>query len=303
VDGNRVYVISGSGEVVCLNTADGDILWQVNGFEKFKGRQGEWGTAECALISENKVFYTPCGDETTVVALNKMTGDTLWSTESLDDQSGYVSAILIERGGKTILATVTGSYVIGVDTAQGQILWHYPYVKNHPTALERRLRINTVSPLYGNGDLFVTSGYDHVAVMLSLSQDGTRVSLKWANEVLDCHHGGVVRVGDTIYGSNWESNAGGQWIGLNWATGETLFETSWNDNKGPVVYADGMLYCCDEDFYNVGLVRAVPESFEVISSFKITQGEDKLWAHPSISDGRLYVRHGAFLMAYDIKAR
>ena len=95
--------------------------------------------------------------------------------------------------------------------------------------------------------------------MLSLSQDGTEVSLKWANEVLDCHHGGVVRVGEYIYGSNWESNAGGQWICLNWATGETLYETSWNDNKGPAIYADGMLYCCDEDFFNVALVRAVPD--------------------------------------------
>ena len=300
VDGDRVYVISGSGEVACLNTRDGEILWKVEARAEFKGVAGAWGTAESALVSGNKLFYTPCGDQTTVVALNKMTGKTIWSTESLKDQSSYVSAILIERGGREILVTVTGSYVIGVDTAQGKILWTYAYVKNHLTAVERRLKINAVSPLYRNGELFVTSGYDHVGVMLSLSPDGTEVSLKWVNTTLDCHHGGVVQVGDHIYGSNWESNSAGKWLCLNWDTGDIVYEASWSDNKGPVVYADGKLYCCDEDQYNVGLVQASPDGFDVISSFSITKGEDKLWAHPSISDGRLYVRHGEFLMAYDI---
>ena len=302
VEGNRVYVISGAGQVVCLNTSSGDILWQVEALEEFKGKTGAWGTAENVLISDNKLFYTPCGDETTVVALDKMTGKKIWATESLSDQSGYVSPILIERGGKEILVTVTGSYVIGVDTSQGKILWKYAYVKNHPTALERRLKINTVSPLYRDGEIYVTSGYDHVGVMLSLSQDGSSVSLKWEDKALDNHHGGVVQVGDYIYGSNWESNSGGKWLCLNWDTGETVYETGWNDNKGPVVYADGMLYCCDEDLYAVGLAQVSPDGFDVISSFKITRGEDKLWAHPSISEGRLYVRHGEFLMAHDIKA-
>lgn len=300
VEGDRVYVISGSGEIVCLKTQNGDVVWQVDARAKFAGVPGAWDTAESVVISGNKLFYTPCGEDTTVVALDKMTGETIWKTESLNDQSGYVTAILIERGGREILVNVTGSYVIGVDTAKGQILWTYAYVKNHPTNVERRLKINAVSPLYHDGGLFVTSGYDHVGVMLSLSADGTQVSREWVNEAFDCHHGGVVRVGDYIYGSNWEGNSGGKWLCVDWKTGETVYETGWNDNKGPVVVADGMLYCCDEDLYNVGLAEPSPDGFKVVSSFKITLGEDKLWAHPSISDGRLYIRHGAFLMAYDI---
>ena len=63
-----------------------------------------------------------------------------------------------------------------------------------------------------------------------------------------------------------------------------------------------MLYCYDEDTGAVGIAEATPKGFNAAGSFKITVGEGKFWAHPSISDARLYIRHGEFLMAYDIAA-
>ena len=71
--------------------------------------------------------------------------------------------------------------------------------------------------------------------------------------------------------------------------------------RGSVTYADGMLYCYGRKG-TLGLAKATPQGYELVSSFKITQGEGPHWAHPVISDGRLYIRHGDTLIAYDIGA-
>lgn len=303
IDAGRLYVISGGGEVVCLNGQSGQIIWTVNGTKTFAGTTGNWGTAESALIDGNKVFYTPCGPRTTVVALDKMTGETLWTTDSIDDRSAYVSPVLIEHGGTRLLVTVTAAYIIGVDTEKGTIVWKYAYARNHPTTeSENRLFINAVSPVYHDGRVFVTSGYDHVGVMLDLSADGTAIRRRWLTDVLDCHHGGVVLLDGCIYGSNWLSNASGNWICLDWDTGKVRYDNDWQNNKGPVIAADGMLYCWDEDEGDVALVKATPSGFDPVSTFKVTVGKGKFWAHPSIANGRLYLRHGQSLQAHDIRA-
>ena len=80
----------------------------------------------------------------------------------------------------------------------------------------------------------------------------------------------------------------------------------WEENwftKGPVISADGMLYCLEEKNGNMGLVKPDPQKFTVVSSFKVTLGKGPYWAHPSINNGILYIRHGDVLMAYEIRKK
>jgi len=298
VDGDSIYVVSGSGEVVCFEATSGEIKWSVAAFDKFGGKHGSWGIAESPLIVDNKVIYTPCGDKTTVVAFDKNTGETVWTSESLNDQSGYVSPILVERGGKKLIVGVTGDYIIGVNAEDGKIEWKFNYRETSKNSRE----INAVTPIYRDGYIYVTSGYNHGGAMLKLSEDGTSVSLAWVDHNLDTHHGGVVLVDGYIYGANWINNGKGNWVCLDWNTGKAMYEKDWN-NKGSIISAEGMLYCYEEKKGMFGLVKASPEDFTVVSSFRIKQGKGAHWAHPVISDGRLYVRHGGVLMVYDIKAK
>lgn len=295
VDGEHIYVISGTGEVVCFDAQTGVIKWAVQAFNQFEGRYGSWGIAESPLIVDDKVIYTPCGDKTTVVALNKYTGEVVWASESLNDQSGYVSPILAEIGGKKQIITVTGNHVIGVDSENGKIIWK---ITNKEISSPKD--INCVSPIYFDGAVFVTSGYNDSGALIRLSEDGMKADVAWINPDLDTHHGGVVLVDGYIYGSNWINNGNGNWVCLEWNTGKTMYETKWK-NKGSIISADGMLYCYEEEGGNLGLVKATPEGFNIISSFNIKLGDGQHWAHPVISDGILYMRHGHVLMAYDIK--
>jgi outer membrane protein assembly factor BamB len=301
ITGGHVYVISSNGDVACVDTSSGEVKWSVDCRNKFGGKYGTWGYAESPLVVDGKVFFTPCGDQTTMVALNDKTGETVWASTSLNEQCAYASPILVEKNEKKQVVTVTGSYIIGVAVEDGEILWRHDYANTEPPGRGGRACNNAVTPIYHDGHIYVTSGYNHVGVMLELSEDGTEVSLKWSDKTLDCHHGGVVLVDGYIYGASWINNGDGNWVCLDWDSGKVMYEKEWFC-KGSIIYADGMLYCYEEKKGNIGLVKASPKGFEVTSSFLITKGTGEHWAHPTISDGRLYMRHGDTLMVYDIKA-
>ncbi len=136
--------------------------------------------------------------------------------------------------------------------------------------------------------------------MLKMGTDGKSVSLKYKNTTLDNHHGGLVLYNGHVFGSNWENNSRGNWVCMDWDSGEISYEESW-DSKGSMVMAEELLYAYNERG-NVGLIQPDPAGFNVISQFKITKGAGPHWAHPFIADGKLFLRHGDVLMVFDLKA-
>jgi len=227
IEKNRIYLISGIGEVVCIDRNQKKILWSINAFEKFKGEPWKWDIAENPLIVDNKVIYTPGGNHTAMVALDKMTGETIWQTVSLNQPSAYVSPILIKMGKNKIIVNVMTEDIFGVDAANGKIVWKVKYADiQPPTFHEYAPKNNCVTPLYHDGYLFITSGYDHVGIMFKITNQGEKIEQLWINPTLDCHHGQVVKVGDYLYGANWIDNRNGNWCCLNWKTGKTCMKKS-----------------------------------------------------------------------------
>ncbi len=296
-DGERVYVFSGTGIMVCFNARTGEKLWQVDTLTKFDGKNIRWGMSGSPLIDGDKVYCTPGGKKGTIVALDKMTGRTIWATTGLDELSVYCSAILIERGANRLLVNLIQKSIVCVAAETGKLIWREPYETPSDTG--------GVTPVYKDGYLYVTSAVEREfkrgGVMLELSADGTSVTEKWNDQTLDSGHGGVVLVDGYLYGSTFDGIPKGDWICLDWDSGKVMYDNKWNGNKGSIIYADGMLYCYDENTGDVALVKPSPKRFEIVSSFRVTEGSGKHWAHPAMSDGRLYIRHGDALMAYDIK--
>jgi len=289
VDGDRLYLMSGQGRIVCIETATGKEKWGFNAIEKFGGRNIKWGIAESPLVYGNTVVCTPGGRDASLVGLDKMTGRTLWTTKGLSDLAGYCSPLLIKEGSRNLIVTATENNIVGVGPDDGRVFWKVPYRNKwaaHPN-----------TPLYHDGSVFVTSNYGLGGMMLRLSQDGKSVTEAWRERSLDTHHGGVVLVNGCIYGSA----SRGHRMCLDWKTGKIMYRTD-RPHKGSVIAADGMLYCYDESG-SVCLVEASPKGYNVVSSFKVTQGAGNHWAHPVIAGGRLYIRHGGVLMAHDIKGK
>lgn len=299
IENNQAYMISGSGHIACVDIQKGELIWSIDGFTKFGGLSGTWGVAESPLIVDDKLIYTPGGNSTTMVALNKNTGETIWKTESIEDVSSYCSPVLIEKDQYKLIVTVTGNYVICVNADNGEFMWKFAYKDVDMPFMGGD--INPVTPLIKGNDIFVTSGYNHVGIMLQMADDYKSVSLKWKTDDLDVHHGGVLLHNGYIYGSNYTSIRKGNWVCLDWETGELQYEHSWF-TKGSIVASDGMLICYEEKRGNIALVEAGHEKFNLISSFKIKHGNGPHWSHPSIYDNKLFIRHGKSLMVYDIQA-
>ncbi len=299
VEGNKIYCSSGSGDIACIDGTTGKIIWSYKASELHKGTYGSWGIAESLLIDGDKVFYSPGGPETMTIALNKTTGNLVWKSASLNDKPGYVSPILVSYGGKKMIINVSLGHVFAVDPSNGEIIWKVAHLAGD----SRWDLIKCVTPLFDNGKVYVTGGYDTGGMMIDIAKDGKSSKVAWTDDVLDVHHGGVVLVNGYIYGSNWLNNGNGNWCCIEWNTGKKMWEEHWN-NKGSIISAEGMLYIYDEKSGNVGLLRANPEKFDLVSSFKITQGASgPFWAHPVIHNGILYIRHSNALMAYNIKAK
>ena len=300
VVGDRLYLFSGNGVAYCIDTETLKTIWSVDVVEKFEGSFPMWGMAENLLVDGANVICTPGGARGSVVALNRMTGDVVWASHELTQQSAYCSPRAIQVGPKRLIVTELKDSAVALDAQTGKLIWQDGFDDYHS---DRQRVVNPNVPLYHEGHLYITSGYDNGGALLALSDDDAGKVRVWTDETLDVHHGGVVLIDGYLYGANWKDNRSGDWACIKWTDRKTMYDTKWNGNKGSIIYADGMLYCYDETDGDLALAPATPKGFEPVSSFKITQGEGKFWAHPSISDGRLYIRHGEYLMVYDIKQR
>lgn len=303
VENDRVYTCSGLGDLACFNAISGDLVWSYEASEKNNGTYGAWGIAEAVLLDGEKLYYSPGGPETMTIAVNKNTGELIWRSESIDDKPGYVSPILVDYAGMKIIVNVSMDHVFAVDASNGDILWTVEHEQSNDPNMRRFDLIKCTTPLYKDGRVYVTGGYDTGGMMISMSDDGREATVEWTDTVLDNHHGGVLELDGYIYGSNWLNNANGNWCCIDWETGKTMWEESWNC-KGSIIAAEGMLYIYDERNGNVGLVKATPEKFDLLSSFQITLGDmGPFWAHPVIHNKVLYIRHTNALMAFDIEAK
>jgi outer membrane protein assembly factor BamB len=286
-DNGKLYLISGLGEIVCINESDLSIVWTKNMLKDFDGLNITWGICESPLIVGDKLIACPGGQKHNIVALDKNTGKLLWSCEGDGELSAYCSPIYLVDQKTPQIVTMMQKHIIGVDIATGKKLWSFEQINRHG--------VHPNVPVYADNMLLCTSGYGKGSVMLRLTNGGHSVEKVWEASQLDSRIGAMVKVGDYAYGSGDTNRF---WFCVDWKTGELKYK----ENAlpiGNVIAADGMLYCYS-DRGDFALVKTTPEKFDIASRFSITMGTDQHWAHPVIYKGVIYVRHGNTLMAYKI---
>src|SRR6185436_6034886 len=92
VDGDRVYVMSGTGNLVCISIADGKIVWQTT-MASLGGKVPQWGYAESPLVDGDQVICTPGGSKGAIAALDKKTGKVIWQSTEFTDGAHYSSIV------------------------------------------------------------------------------------------------------------------------------------------------------------------------------------------------------------------
>jgi len=293
LDGERLYHESPHGDLACLEAKTGEKIWGRNVLDVFRGQNISWALSESPLVDGNNVICSPGGPETAMVALDKRTGGTVWKSPGAGDLAGYASPSLGEHQGLRMVFTLTSRALIGVNADTGDLLFRF----EHVTPFDETI----LMPIYHDGHVFIstrTAG----SVLLKLHVDGKKASVEqvWRTEELDNQHGGVVLWEGHLYGAAHVNN-NGKWMCLDWRTGRPTYAER-GIGKGSLTYADGMFYMMSER-RDVGLVKAKPDAYELVSQFKLPPGgEGPSWAHPVVCGGRLYIRYSDFLHAYDVRA-
>ena len=288
INDGKLYIYNAFGRLICLDETTFTEIWSTEVMTNFDGRNTDWGFCESPLIVGEKIFITPGGVVNNVVALNKNTGALIWSSQGEGTISAYCSPQYIGDQSVPMIVTSTAEYIIALNADTGEKLWSFP--QSH------EFNIHPNTPLYHNGMVLSAAGYGVGSTMLRLTNGGKSVEQVWKNVEVDTQLGGVVKVGDYIYASGHQYR---NWYCVDWNTGETQYKVR---DLAPcnVILADGMLYCYSEKG-EAGLVKPNPETFEMVSNFKVTLGTEQHWAHPVIHEGVMYLRHGDALMAYKIK--
>ena len=290
VDGDRLYALTENGDLACLRVADGTVVWQRNILKDFGAQNIGWLISESPLVDGNLVIVTPGGRSNGMVALDKMTGKTVWATKDLRDDAGYASPIVADVQGVRTVMTLTSEAAVGVRATDGKLMWRYTQVANGTA--------NITTPVFSDNKVFFTSAYGAGGALLGLRVVGEEVRAQeiYFTREMQNHHGGVVLVNGYLYGFN-----NSILTTLEFATGKMM----WRDRsvgKGSIAYADGNLYLLSENNV-VGLAEATPAGYREKGRFTIADQGLPSWSHPVVSGGRLFIRNQGTLAAYDVRQR
>lgn len=289
IDGTRVYVEGGNGDVTCLDLSTGKTIWHVNLVRDFGGGRPGWGYSESPLIEGELVIVTPGGAKGTIAALNKSTGELVWRSNNKEG-AHYSSPMVADIAGKRQIVQFGHVSLYGVALDGGELLWNYKKA-NNGTA-------NCATPLIYGDHVFAASGYGTGGGLVKVTSqgEGQQADEVYFEKKMANHHGGMVRVGDYLYGFGDRGL-----LCMNFLTGEI----AWNSrsvSKGSLMVADGMLYCLGES-HEMALAEATPEGYREHGRFKIENFGRSSWAHPIVAGGRLYIRNMQRLTAYDVTGK
>ena len=196
--------------------------------------------------------------------------------------------------------TVTQDGVVGVSAADGGLLWRHK--RDDPFG-----DVVCATPIVQADLVYVSVGYGGGGTCLKVTASGKKAdaAVVYAEKIIGNKQGGVVRVGKYAYGYNEDRS----WACQDFASGTVAWpkgRTRQNVKAGSLLAADGRLYVLDVEG-KVSLLDATPTRFATISQFPLPalsmqrKSGGGVWTHPSLSDGKLYVRDQELIYCYQVK--
>ena len=292
-DGQHVYAMGGQGNLICTDL-NGKIIWQAS-MEKLGGKRPYWGYSESVLIDGDYALCTPGGSQGAVVAFNKTTGKVIWRSKQFTDGAQYSSIIPIDHNGAHQYVQLTMKSLVGLDSKTGNTLWKSSWPGR--TAV-------VPTPVFNEGKVYIASGYSVGCKLVNVGPEN-QVSDLWVNKVMKNHHGGVILYGDHLYGYS----DGNGWVCQEFKTGKEVWSEKRALGKGCLTIAEGMMYCVDEGRGDVALAAASPDGWKQHGKFrldpqsKIRSRRGKIWTHPVVANGKLYLRDQEYIYCYNISAK
>ncbi|MEC9094456.1 MAG: PQQ-binding-like beta-propeller repeat protein [Planctomycetota bacterium] len=293
VDGESCYALTGSGTLACISTKDGSVQWQKE-MKDLGGKVPFWGYCESILIDQNTLICTPGGSKGAIAALNKKSGDIIWQSKDFTDGAQYSSAIYAVIHNQPQYIQLTMKSLVGISPADGKVLWRSDWPGR--TAV-------IPTPIVLKNRIYVSSGYGVGCKAIEISPKN-EVKELWQNKVMVNHHGGVIHLNGKLYG--YCDGRKGGWTCQDFATGEKVWNETEKLGKGAIAYADGCFYCLSEGKGEVVLIKESTEGWQESGRFTLDPQTEhrsprgKVWVHPVISNGKLYLRDQEIIFCFNV---
>ena len=305
VDGDLLFALGSQGILVCVKMADGAEAWRKDlvkefGAEMTSGGFGPektgWGFSWSPLVDGDLLICTPGGKKGLFAALNKTSGKVVWQSAGLTDPCTYSSPVVAEVAGVRQYIALTQTGVVGVAAKDGLTLWEHRRESPYP---------DVVCPTPAVKDnLVYANAWKGGCTLLRLTPDGGKFKAEvvYDKKEIASAHGGFVLVDKLMFGSNDLAS----WECQDFETGDIRWRSS-ALGAGSLIYADGCLYC-QAPGGEVALLAASPDGYKELGRFRPPKESAnrrpsaKVWTHPVVSGGRLYVRDQELVFCYKVKA-
>lgn len=305
VDSGKVYGISGEGDLICVNAKSGKKEWLVSLAKDLEGKVMKiWGFSESPLVDGNKVVCSPGGKKGSIAALDKTTGKVLWRSTDITDEASYSSIIKAKVGKLDVYIQMTAGGLVGVDANTGKKLF------------AEKVGVNGIAiiptPIFHDNKVYVTSDYGTgcALVQLTPSDSGIQAKVVYENKVMMNHHGGVVLFNGHIYGASGNCNdRSARWKCQNLATGEMKWESEKLNQTGSLTMAGGRIYLYGQNDGNVVLLDPNTKEwtetgrFKIPETTKLERQSGKIWTHPVVSNGKLFLRDLDLVFCFDVSSK
>jgi len=282
-DSGKLYTLSRTGNLHCLDAEKGAKVWARNIKTDFKGKFGAWEYALSPLVDGKNLIVCPGGPDAAVVALNKDTGADVWKGGG-SDQAGYATPVIATISGKRQYVVFSGEGLIGVDPANGAALWKFPWVTAH--------KVNAAAPIVIGDTIFISSGYGVGCALVQV--EGNNAKQVWKNAEIKAHFSSAILHDGMIYGTGDP----GELVCLDPKTGASRWHQR-GFEKGGIVVADGVIIGMDGAGGDIVMVKLDPAKYEELGRVKPLGGQS--WTTPIIADGKLFIRNKQALVALDLK--
>ncbi len=291
-DEGALYHMNPTGRLAAYEAASGKPLWAVDLQSRFNAMFGVWALAENVVVEGDKVLCMPGGPQGRVVALDKHTGDTVWTNTQIKHSAAYCSPAVVTHDGVRQWIALTQRSVVGVDIQTGELLWSAPFVPRSPQ--------NSLTPVFHDGYVYVACGHSSGGGVMRIDPEARTAAKVWHRRDLDDCHSGALLLDGRLYGCGCRQG-GRSFYCVDFLTGKDVKHDRTLGKVG-ITVADGMIYCLNHQG-TMSLLAVTPDGFEIVSQFKLKRKPANSYlAHPVVCGGRLYLRCGQDLYVYDVRA-
>jgi outer membrane protein assembly factor BamB len=323
VDGNYVYACGAVGDLFCVDINTHKPVWNKNIWTGFGGSDlPVWAISQCPLIYGNMVIVSSHAPEAGVVAYHKLTGDIVWKTPNLGNET-YVSPSMVKISGEDQVVMVTSSTnpfrnqgaektmgkIIGIEPLTGKVLWEYNNWDCHISVA------NAVDA--GDNKLLLVGGYELGNVMIKVEKKAdnsyTVTELFRHNEFGDQTKPPVLCNG--YFYAQFGTNNNRDGLVCMDMEGKIMWKTKKapDFNKGSMILADGLILATD-GANKLYLIEPDPAGFKSLASADLLKpggvntsnrmtnfgGPTQNWAPLALADGKLLIRDQSRMMCVKV---